>query len=192
MFNASTVAQMAAFFANKEGGKINVLKLMKLMYLADREAMRLHQFPISMDEMVSMKHGPVLLQTLSLIHGDVDGAQGEAWNHWITDRANHEVATRRQFKPSELDRISKADLEILEAVWKKFGGYDPWKLRNYTHKKCKEWRDPLADPSGPGVIPINEADIFRQFGTEKKLAEELAEEIRAMRSAGKHFEALES
>jgi len=48
---------------------MNYLKLMKLLYLADRESMRRNGRPISGDRYVSMDHGPVLSQTLNLING---------------------------------------------------------------------------------------------------------------------------
>ena len=38
MFNERKVAQIAAYFLHRRGGCMSHLKLMKLMYLADREA----------------------------------------------------------------------------------------------------------------------------------------------------------
>ncbi len=79
MFSARTVAQMAAVFADKQGGMINILKLVKLLYLADRESLQKHGNPISFDRLVSMDHGPVLSRTLNLICGAVGGESGAEW-----------------------------------------------------------------------------------------------------------------
>ncbi len=68
-YNARKAAQVAAFFALSEGGKINVLKLVKLIYLADRSAMEAFEAPILNDKFVSMDHGPVNSITLNLING---------------------------------------------------------------------------------------------------------------------------
>jgi uncharacterized phage-associated protein len=57
---------MAAFFAKKEGDVIPVLKLTKLLYLADREALARYGEPITYDLPVSMEHGPVLSRALNL------------------------------------------------------------------------------------------------------------------------------
>jgi hypothetical protein len=38
---------MAAYFLNRAGGSMEHVKLMKLMYLADRECMNQYWFPIS-------------------------------------------------------------------------------------------------------------------------------------------------
>ena len=48
-------AQVAAYFALKEQGSINVLKLAKLLYLAERESMRLFDEPMFFDRLVSME-----------------------------------------------------------------------------------------------------------------------------------------
>ena len=58
-FNARKAAQVGAYFAKASGGKINVLKLVKLIYLADRHSMELYDAPILNDVFVSMNKGPV-------------------------------------------------------------------------------------------------------------------------------------
>lgn len=67
LFNEKRTTQAAAFFLFKAGGKLPVLKLMKLLYLAERESYRQYGEPISGDNLVSMPHGPVLSQTLNLM-----------------------------------------------------------------------------------------------------------------------------
>lgn len=49
MFNQRKVAQMAAFLLDHGKGRMSYLKLMKLLYLADRESMRRHGEAISGD-----------------------------------------------------------------------------------------------------------------------------------------------
>jgi uncharacterized phage-associated protein len=65
-YNARKAAQVAAFFAKAQGGKINVLKLVKLIYLADRLALETFEHPILEDKFVSMDHGPVNSITFSV------------------------------------------------------------------------------------------------------------------------------
>ena len=47
-------AQTAAFFALRSGGSINILKLAKLLYLAERESMEKFDEPLFYDRLVSM------------------------------------------------------------------------------------------------------------------------------------------
>ncbi len=46
---------------------MSYMKLIKLLYLADREALARWGRPITTDSYVSMKHGPVLSEVLNLI-----------------------------------------------------------------------------------------------------------------------------
>ena len=91
------------------------LKLMKLLYLADREAVRNFGLPISGDKMVSMPHGPVLSMTLNLMDGDVESCPG-GWEAWISDKENHELSLRQPLNPEDLDELAPAELEVLRSV----------------------------------------------------------------------------
>ena len=71
MFNEQKTAQIAAWFISQGGGSMPHLKLMKLMYLAERESMSRHGFTMTGDYFVSMPHGPVLSLTLNHINDAV-------------------------------------------------------------------------------------------------------------------------
>ena len=180
MFKYSKVAQIAAVFADKQGGTINVLKLIKLMYLADRESMDRTGFPISFDRLVSMEHGPVLSRTLNLINGALDARGAAKWDEWISDRENHDVSVKRTFDRSDLDELSDADLDAIYAVWAQFGGMDKWTLRDYTHKYLGEWKDPEGS-----MFPIEEKSVFLALGIEEEEAEKLSIDIEAERGLDK-------
>lgn len=141
MFNEEKVAQMAGYLLLKRGGRMALLKLMKLLYLCDRESMRLYALPMSNDIWVSMKNGPVLSQTYDLFSNG-SRRYDSVWNKWISDKENHEVSL--EFKPTEDDfsELSLADIEILDSIYKKFGHMDRWKLVDYTHDNFPEWEDP--------------------------------------------------
>jgi uncharacterized phage-associated protein len=67
MFNEFKVTQIAAFFLPKEGGEMFLLKLMKLLYLSERESFARFECSISGDKFYSLPHGPVLSRTKELI-----------------------------------------------------------------------------------------------------------------------------
>jgi uncharacterized phage-associated protein len=173
---------MAAFFAKKDGDVIPVLKLTKLLYLADREALARYGEPITYDIPVSMDQGPVLSRALDLVNGDVNGAPAAQWDEWMTPRQGYDVAVKRQFSRDDLDELSDADLEVLEIVWHKFGHMDKWTLRDWTHQNCQEWTDPEGSS-----LPIDEADRLRAVGIPADQAKMLAEEIRAQRDLDRRF-----
>jgi len=171
MFNQRKVAQMAAHLLDRGRGRMNYLKLMKLLYLADRESMKRHGEPISGDRYVSMDHGPVLSQTLNLINGAIEFEE-QGWDHWIADKADYEISLRRKASRDALDELSDADLQVLDAIYGKFGKMDQWKLRDYTHRYCPEWTDPKGSS-----IPIEYVDIFKALGRGPAEAKKLSARI---------------
>lgn len=180
MYSERKAAQAAAWFLRQADGRLPHLKLMKLMYLADRHAMAEMGFPITFDRVVAMRHGPVLSMTLDLINGDVE-SRDDGWEAWIGDRAEHEVALReRPVERRELDELSAAEIDVLGAVWNKFGQMSKWQLRDYTHDHCSEWHDPEGS-----AFPITHESIFKALGYSpadaKRLASGIEEEVRVDR-----------
>lgn len=67
---------MAAYLLHKRGRTMSHLKLMKLLYLAGREAIDRYGAPISGDLLVAMLHGPALSNMLNHMDGDVESSPG--------------------------------------------------------------------------------------------------------------------
>jgi len=140
-FNVRKAAQMAAFFAKQEGGTINVLKLVKLIYLANRAAMEKFDFPLVNDNLVSMDHGPVNSMTFDYINGFQQDR--DAWEEFVTDRSGYAVGlVNPKLSVDDLDEMSAADLDALNETWQSFGRFEKWAIRDHTHEKCPEWEDP--------------------------------------------------
>ena len=140
-YDVAKAAQVVAFFALKSGGKINVLKVAKLLYLSEREFMRLYDTPMFYDRLVSMPDGPVTSITLNLINGEF---QNPVWGRFVSPREGLDVSSKCGMSFEQLEDLSVADREILESLWEKFGPYDRFALRDWTHDKANipEWEDP--------------------------------------------------
>ncbi len=185
MFNERKVAQMAAFFLGQlPERRMAHLKLMKLLYLSDREAVRAFGRPISGDRLVSMPHGPVLSQTLNLMDGDVE-SQPDGWEKWISDKENHELFLRQPLDASVLDELAPAEIGVLQAVWNKFGAMGKWEIRDWTHQHCAEWKDPKGSS-----LPIQYEALARAVGFDDSAAKELASQIQAEQEIDSLFAAL--
>lgn len=88
MFSEERVTQMAAYLLLKGGGRMPYIKLLKLLYIAERNAMAKWGESISGDRFVSMPHGPVLSQTYDLIQGHC--GHESIWQRWICDESHYE------------------------------------------------------------------------------------------------------
>ena len=171
MFTGEKIAQMATFFMVKENGcQIPILKLVKLLYLADRESIDRYDEPISYDKMVSMEHGPVLSRTYDLICGCVGGNDARQWGAWISNRATNDVVLKKKNISREaLDHLSDADIEVLETVWGQFGHMNKWQIRRYTHEHCEEWEDTQGSS-----WPIDNIRLLLALGRNEQEAKEAA------------------
>lgn len=178
MFNEHKSAQIAAWFLDQSNGQMPHLKLMKLMYLAERESMRRYGFPMTGDRFVSMPHGPVLSYTLSHIDGYMKSCEG-GWDSWISDKANHQVALAHRVDVEDLDELSPADIEVLQNTWQEFGWMDQWQIRDYTHDpdNVPEWQDPHGSSE-----PIPYRRVFEALGFRSDVAKAMVCEIEAQDS----------
>ena len=165
MYNPRKAAQLIAFFALKEGGEINVLKAVKLVYLSDRESIARRGHPVLDEKRVSMPHGPVNSSTLNYLNGSYRDDGG--WSEFLSDRANHRVAVANQsISIDDLDELSERELIIFESVWDRFGGMDGYDLADWSHdpKNVVEWEDPNGSSR-----PIALAQIMAAVGLSKPI-----------------------
>lgn len=148
---------------HRAGGRLPLLKLMKLLYLAERESLRVFGEPISGDKLVSMPHGPVLSKTLDMMNGWGGDSQG-GWNAWIEDRSGHDLALRDpsmiRSPEEDLLELSDGDIEVLDSVWSQYGHMGKYDLVAYTHSDgCPEWEDPQGSSR-----PIPTAKLLKVLG----------------------------
>lgn len=185
MFNERKAAQMAAFFLRQTpDSTMPHWKLMGLLYISDREALRAFGWPISGDRLVSMPHGPVLSQTLNLMDGDVESQPG-GWAEWIADKENHELSMRQALDAAALDELAPAEIDVLKIVWGNFGAMGKWEIRDWTHEHCAEWKDPKGSS-----ISIHYDAMARAVGFDDDSAKELAAQIHAEQEIDRIFAAL--
>ena len=152
---------------------MSYLKLIKLLYLADRKALITWGRPITTDRYISMDKGPVLSRIRDLITEDQE--RGLAWRAHISEPLpNYEVELISS--PGD-DELSTAEIDMLNAIFDEFGSMSRWELVKVAHA-LPEWEYP--DGSS---IPITYRDILNAGGkTEVEIAaieRELAEVTRA-------------
>lgn len=155
-YNEEKATAMACFFLEKAGGKLDDLRLMKLMYLADREALKRRSSSITGDRYYSMQNGPVLSATLNRLtprdHIDPAGV----WREHIELPQRWIIRLKRPYQVQKT--LSQGEIEILTDVWERYGRMSKWKLRDLSHDLA-EWHDP-----GDSSIPISLAEIYAALG----------------------------
>lgn len=186
-YDPRKAAQTIAYLAVKNGRRpLNILKAVKLVYLADRESVRRSGFPIQDEPHYSMPHGPVNSSTYNHIKGEVPPEAAEGWSEFLKDRTNHRVGlVNRDIDPEDLDELSEADIAVLDAVWEEFGHMTQWQLVDWTHDphNVPEWEDPHGSSS---FIPLRR--MMDALGIENAADREA--EVREHRRSSAYLKAL--
>ena len=178
MLEIEIAGQMAAWFLHKQEDPMPYLKLMKLLYIAERTSVQKNGYPVIGDRLVSMDHGPVLGNTYDHMKGMDFVSADNGWNKWVSPVQDHKVSLARECSSEDLDFLSEATLEILAEVWKNFGHMDQREIRNCTHN-FPEWKDPRGSSQ---VIAYKK--LLETLGYGGKSAE-IAEELEAQQQVRK-------
>lgn len=177
-FNERRATEAAARLLKLRGGQMSYMKLIKLLYLADREALLRWGRPITTDRYVSMDKGPVVSRIYSLITEEIPPGEESFWRRHISaPEANYEVRLLSEPKPWELSRAEEA---LLDEVFQKYGALDRWKVVEITHD-LPEWQDPNGSS-----VPIEYGDILRAGGKTDEEIAEIEAELAALEAA-EHF-----
>ena len=141
VFDEQKAAQAAAYLLRRHGEPMPYIKLIKLLYLADRRALIETGYPITGDRLVSMPKGPVLSQILDLITWE-SRDEGSEWRKHVSLPFNYLVMA---IGPRDQGRLSDYDRSALDAVFDEFGRMDKWDVVDHTHT-LPEWVDPDGSP----------------------------------------------
>lgn len=157
---------------------MSYLKLIKLLYLTDREALGHHGRVITTDRHFSMDKGPVVSRILDLATEDPVPNQSHYWNEHISAPNNYEIFL---IKDAGRDELSDVEISIIEEIFKIHGSKSRWQLVKFTHT-LPEWKDPNG-----GSIPIHTAEILNALGKTPEEVEAVNEELFELANIDKIF-----
>ncbi|MEH2262385.1 Panacea domain-containing protein [Nostoc sp.] len=169
VFNERKATQVAASFIKLCGGRLNYMKLIKLMYLAERQALLNWGRPITYDSYFSLKHGPILSTTLDLINEGKQPDSDHVWFKYISAPNDYDVIL---YKDCSTDDLSEAEESLINEIFQKYGQFNKWELVDLLHSVLPEWRNPNGSS-----IPITYKDILVAGGKCEEEIKSIEEEI---------------
>jgi len=169
VYNERKATQVAASFIKLCGGKLNYMKLIKLMYLAEREALLNWGRPITYDSYFSLKHGPILSTTLDLINEGKQPDLEYIWFKYISAPNDYEVIL---YEDCPCDDLSEAEESLINLIFQKYGHFGKWELVDLLHSVLPEWKNPNGSS-----IPITYRDILIAGGKSEEEIKFIEEEI---------------
>ena len=152
LFNEAKATQAAARLLTLRGGTMSYVKLIKLLYLADREALIRWGRPITTDRYVSLDNGPVVSRMYELIRGEPPQNAFRIWRKFISDPEDYEV--RLLGDPGSRE-LSRPEQQLIDEVFTQHGRQNRWKVVDFT-RSLPEW----TNPNG-GALPIEYRDILK-------------------------------
>ena len=137
-FDYKKATQSINYLAIREGGQIGKLKLIKLIYLADRYHLRRYGRPLVNDSYYAMRHGPVgsAVKDIAGFSDFLDKTELSYANQYI--KAGKKKNTIVSKDKVDTGVFSESELEALNFAFDEFGSQSPTSLVNLTHR-YPEW-----------------------------------------------------
>jgi hypothetical protein len=170
-FKAKKSTQAAAFLLKLCSGQKGKYLLLKMLYLADREALRVWGIPITGDEPHSMEYGPVPSHIYDLTKGAI--RHGQEWSRSIETRDNEMLVLKSD---PGTDELSEDEMSLLRTMFEKY--------KNFSFKQMKEYCHGLAEYDssvGNSSRPISLATMLSALGKSRDEVMEVSNEILELR-----------
>lgn len=179
MFDERKATEAAGLFLALRGGRMHYMKLIKLLYLADRAALLRWSIPITTDTYVSMDHGPVVSTIYDLIRKRIEGP---IWHESISEPMGDMGKEVELLHETKLQRLSRSEEKLIRDIFARYGNWNRYALRDYVMHQLPEW----IDPEGTST-PITIADILNAGGKDRDEIEAIEKELNRTRTAEKRF-----
>ena len=154
-FNCKKTVQAVAFLLSQPGTDGDAyLKVIKLLYLADRESLLETGRPITGDKTVAMPHGTALSHATDLIRGQ---DFREEWSEFLATGRDKKL---RIVKDPGQGLLCRYELDKLSGVARRYRRKTRWDMKDITHR-LPEYRKNHPGQSSK-EIPIS--DILEAGG----------------------------
>jgi uncharacterized phage-associated protein len=145
-----SIQATAALLATSTARRMSRLRVLKLLYVAERESLKETGRTITGDRVVAMDHGPVLTAIYNLIKGE--HADASRWNQFFSRDDQHDIQLIAE--PGN-GKLSRYELSKLSAVAKRFEDANDWDLVEYTHE-FEEWKKNVPQKGACKKIPLDD------------------------------------
>lgn len=145
--NVTKAIQAVGVLLRREGKQASRLRLLKLLYIADRTALKETGCQIVGSRIVAMKHGPLHSEVLDLINGE--HIQSPRWSRYFQSVGRNVVL----MEEPEVGNLSRYEVELLNRVVDDHDNCSDWDVADETHD-FPEWRRIYSDPTENTSRPI--------------------------------------
>ena len=157
-FDYKIATQALNYLAHLEGGQIDKLKALKLIYFADKYHLRKYSSLISNDKYFAMQRGPVASSTKDIAEHSsfLSSKEKEYCEKYIAPLGENKFKSVAEI---DKDQLSETNLESLKFAYDNFGHLEPLALVNLTHH-YPEWKKHEHRLKNESRIEMNLEDFF--------------------------------
>lgn len=139
--NVVKISQALGFLLSLDDNhKMDRVKLIKLLWAADRLHLRKYGRTISESDYYAMAHGPVCSLALDIAQMDKDGiALSDADKAYLEEYFTSDDKSTSMQKTISSDHLSESDKEVLKEAWEKFKDIDTFELSDDISHRYPEW-----------------------------------------------------
>lgn len=182
MIETTTIIQAIYFILKNSRSKVlDKIKIIKLLYLADKYHLLLYGRTITNDSYFAMENGPVGSTSLNVLSFNDISLSGDEYKYakkLLGERDKHSFYAKDC--SSNLDMLSETDKEAIAFVLKYFGNMKTWDLVKFTHnypewkkhselfKEKKIKREPIDSEELLSTIPGDRFNISKEHIKESR------------------------
>lgn len=183
-FNYKKSVQALNYLAVLEGGAINYMKALKLIWLSDRYHLRNHGRTITGDKYYALKNGPVASFTKDIIiNKHISQEQSEYSTSFVSVNgyslsSNSEPNTKV---------FSQKEVEVINTVYASYKDMSEFEISEFSHNfpEWKQYEEKIKRTGSSYVIDMNL--FFENFKDNTNLFFNDKEELAEMKSYQKTF-----
>lgn len=131
--NDTKATEAVARLLEKSGGKADYLRIVKLVYLADRDSIIRRGVPIVGGTYFSMRCGPAVSEVMNFANLERHAPQ---WETYISARQGNTLVLK---KAPGYENLSQSELDILDGVVEEHASRETWALVKWCHVYCREY-----------------------------------------------------
>ena len=184
-FNYKKSVQALNLFATLEGGKINYMKAIKLIWLSDRFHLRNHGKTITGDHYFALKNGPVASCSLDMIKIDTLSIEETSYRSEYFKKSGYSIIS---LAPVLEKVFSKKELSILNRIYKTYSHMSWGEISDFSHifPEWKEYEEKLK--KNPNTrFTIDMSLFFENVDDKTNLFMNSQEEIEELKRYHKEF-----
>ncbi|MFA5309468.1 MAG: type II toxin-antitoxin system antitoxin SocA domain-containing protein [Dehalococcoidales bacterium] len=173
MYNEVKATQLASLLLKFNGGSMDLLKCIKLLYAIEKEALNQWLRPVIYDELYSLPHGQVVSQTLDRAEYR-DRPPKTYWNKYLVTKPNNTIHI---YEDCGIDELSKAEIVLTKEIYEKNKQKTPEQLMNEHHNPIltPEWKNP-----GHSRIKTKYSDLLALLNKTQEQIEEFEADLKEL------------